>query len=360
MRKSQKNIIYDSLRRYKIMWLLKQVGKIPLLHLSRFLKNGHALNGPVMATIVPTNRCNLDCQFCNIKDRHDDADGVGYSKSDILTLVDQLCELNVSGIGFSGGEPLLHAGTIPAIRYARQKGLSVVLATNGTTLTDHKIDQIITADPNNITISIDSSDPVVHDKLRNVELAYAKTFDAISKLRNIIASKKLSIQTTIVTVICNENADQIDDIIFKAKSLGLDAVGFIPEHYSLKGKFVPKINDKCFNISSEILKHGKDILENSDWYIKSFDSVIRNGSGPNLECSQGYSSITIGPNGQLYACWPDYLNNSPFLKIDITEKSALKKAWNSEAYRQKRLESLKCHSCFINCIAELNHIVRFW
>jgi radical SAM protein with 4Fe4S-binding SPASM domain len=142
--------------------------------------------------------------------------------------------------------------------------------------------------------------------------------------------------------------------------MGADAVGFIPEHYiSPDGLLVPRKSPVCAGVSSRIRRFSRGIQENSDWYVRSIDNVFRDGCGPAKPCSQGYTSLTIGPGGRLYACWPDYLNNRPFSMIDI-KKIRMKDVWNSLAYKKKRREILKCNRCFINCVAELNHLVRFW
>lgn len=363
MRKGQKTVIIDMLKKGNIFWLFRQAAKLPLLHISKYLPSGHSLGGPIMATIVPTSKCNLDCKFCDIEGRKGGENlsaGREFTTEGLVNVVDQLKEIGVSGIGFSGGEPVLHRGTIPAIDYARKKGLSVTLATNAASLNDRQIEEIVNANPNNITISIDSSSPSIHDKLRNKVNAYKETIAAIKKLKHQIElSKNSSTKIIVVCVICDENVHEIRDIIEQAKNIHADAIGFIPEHYIKNGLLTPKKSNKCVSVSDKILDLGKGFLENSDWYIRSLDQIFRDGTGPNKPCSQGFTSITIGPRGQLYACWPDYLNNKPFSMLDLN-KDTLKGIWNSEVYRKKRIETLKCHRCFINCIAELNHLVRFW
>jgi len=59
---------------------------------------------PILAQIVPTRRCNLDCAYCNEYDKVSQP----VPREVILRRIDRLGELGTTIITLSGGEPMLH------------------------------------------------------------------------------------------------------------------------------------------------------------------------------------------------------------------------------------------------------------
>lgn len=88
---------------------------------------------PLMVVWNFTQACNLKCKHC-----YQDA---GRALPDELTLreqlevVEQLIDLDVAILAFSGGEPLLSPNLLPVARRAHDGGMYVTIATNGTLLT---------------------------------------------------------------------------------------------------------------------------------------------------------------------------------------------------------------------------------
>lgn len=77
------------------------------------------------------SRCNITCNYCDT----DNSVGAASSLEEIAAQIERLRwqEEGLHSVSFTGGEPLLHAASIPALSdVARAAGLLVFLETNGT------------------------------------------------------------------------------------------------------------------------------------------------------------------------------------------------------------------------------------
>jgi AdoMet-dependent heme synthase len=87
------------------------------------------LKAPFVVHLELTRRCGLNCKHCYIS--------AGKARKDELTtmewkvILSQLKELEVLGVYFTGGDPLLHKGCLELLAYAKELGLSCNLLTNG-------------------------------------------------------------------------------------------------------------------------------------------------------------------------------------------------------------------------------------
>lgn len=76
-----------------------------------------------------TNRCNLKCLHCYASASFRQKE---LSTEDCRRIIDKISSYNVPLILFSGGEPLIRTDIFEIAKYAKRKGIKVVLSTNGT------------------------------------------------------------------------------------------------------------------------------------------------------------------------------------------------------------------------------------
>ncbi|MFA5382121.1 MAG: radical SAM protein [Candidatus Micrarchaeia archaeon] len=86
----------------------------------------------VLAIMEITNRCNLKCSYCFA---NSDATGYLYEPTyeQCIAMIDKLREQDppCPAILISGGEPTIREDLIDMVKYARNKGMLVIIATNG-------------------------------------------------------------------------------------------------------------------------------------------------------------------------------------------------------------------------------------
>lgn len=131
------------------------------------VKDGFYLHTPPLVWIELTRRCNLTCKHCYISGG--DARANEMEAGQFFSLLDELAEMNVWAVAFTGGEPTLHPFFVELVRHARQRGLLVGIATNGLTLSRELLGALPT---DGVIISVSLDNLHFADKQEEVEFAH--------------------------------------------------------------------------------------------------------------------------------------------------------------------------------------------
>ncbi|HOF96766.1 MAG TPA: radical SAM protein [Methanoculleus sp.] len=170
--------------------------------------------GPRIVSWNVTARCNLACAHCYI-----DADGEGspgeLDTAEGMALIDQIAAVGRPILVLSGGEPLLRPDIFDLARYAAGRGLRVAMGTNGILVTDAVAERLSDTGIRKVAVSIDSTDPGVHDAFRGVSGAWEKAVNGIRALR------RAGVPVQIHTTIGEPDIGEIDRIIAFGKSHGV-------------------------------------------------------------------------------------------------------------------------------------------
>jgi radical SAM protein with 4Fe4S-binding SPASM domain len=103
-------------------------------------------------------------------------------------------------------------------RYARECGLRVALATNGTLVNKEVAHKIVDAGVRRVSISLDGADAATHDAFRGIPGAFE---GALAGLRNL---KDLGMSVQINMTIARHNAHQLPAVLELVRGLGADAL----------------------------------------------------------------------------------------------------------------------------------------
>ncbi|GAC1602880.1 MAG: hypothetical protein NVS3B21_31170 [Acidimicrobiales bacterium] len=145
---------------------------------------GGALPGRVW--MYSNYHCNLACTYC-LTESTASSDRRQLSHAQMIDVAVQAKALGFTDLGVTGGEPFMSA-SMPATLAALGEILPLVVLTNGTLITDQRLDALTPlADlPVAIQISLDRPDPETNDALRGPH-NFAMVIDAIPRLveRNI-------------------------------------------------------------------------------------------------------------------------------------------------------------------------------
>jgi radical SAM protein with 4Fe4S-binding SPASM domain len=115
-----------------------------------------------------TRRCNLACAHCYIAAGSWHESAGELDTGECLRVLDQLLELNPNPmLILSGGEPLLRDDLETLAQHAADGGATVVVGTNGTRLTDARIESLMGAGVQGVALSVDSLDARYHDRFRH-------------------------------------------------------------------------------------------------------------------------------------------------------------------------------------------------
>ncbi len=181
---------------------------------SRFIDE-HLLGkkqGPSHAQISLTNVCPQNCQYCYNKNRS----GEPLSTAKIKQLIQDLKEMGVFWLGFTGGEPLLNKDIVEIVKSVGDD-CAIKLFTSGLNLTEQLAEALKEAGLLYVSISLDHWKEVEHDGIRGYKGAYQEALRAIEIFKN------LGIHVSVSTVISREmlKKDQVDEFLKFLISLGI-------------------------------------------------------------------------------------------------------------------------------------------
>lgn len=171
---------------------------------------GHTLR---MVAWELTRNCNLNCVHCRAAASKGPHEGE-LTLSECRRVMDEIAGFASPTIILTGGEPLLRDDIFDIIDYGNGKGLRLVMAINGTLLTEEKAQRLKDGGIKRISLSLDGKDARTHDAFRGVN----GSFNSVMRAGNILKDVYLPFQ--INTTITRLNVDDLLDIYILAKSIG--------------------------------------------------------------------------------------------------------------------------------------------
>ena len=173
-------------------------------------------NQPRLVAWEVTRNCNLNCVHCRA------AAGGGPHGGELdtdqcLRVLDQIEQAGKPIIILTGGEPLLREDVFELARYGTGKGLRMVMATNGTLITEDVTKRMRSSGIQRVSISLDGATAEQHDSFRKVRGAFQGAIEGIELL------KKARIEFQINTTITRHNLDQAEAMLRFAVRIGAAA-----------------------------------------------------------------------------------------------------------------------------------------
>jgi len=139
---------------------------------------------PYRMDLAVTYRCNNDCAHCyNARERNFPE----LTTQQWFKIIDQLWELGVPHIVFTGGEATLRNDLPELIQHAESNGQITGLNTNARRLMDmNYVSQLVDAGLDHIQITVESCVPEIHDRMMRAKGAFKQT---ISGLNNVLKTR---------------------------------------------------------------------------------------------------------------------------------------------------------------------------
>ena len=160
-----------------------------------------------------TRGCNLACIHCRASAERGPYPGE-LSTQECLRVMDEIASISKPVIILTGGEPLLRPDIFDLARYGTDKGFRMVMATNGTLMTEEAVQKMMASGIQRISVSLDGPSSETHDAFRKVKGAFE------SSLKGIELAKRGGLEFQINTTITQMNLHLIADILKLAVDLG--------------------------------------------------------------------------------------------------------------------------------------------
>lgn len=150
-----------------------------------------------------TRGCLQNCRFCS-----NPPTGNELTTAQMQAEIDRLVELGYDGVILTGGEPTLSTMLLPALEYARERGLYSRMITNGQRLSSREYFQrCVDAGLTHVHVSIHSHRREVHDFITQYPGAWKHLVDCLELVPD------MGITCDINTVINTYNADHLHEVV---------------------------------------------------------------------------------------------------------------------------------------------------
>lgn len=296
-----------------------------------------------------TRKCNLCCPHCYLPA----LDGTGTDTfeelrtEEALQVIDQIALVNPEVmLILSGGEPILRKDIFELAEYASGKGMMVVLGSNGLLINDQIAFQLRQRGVSGVSISLDSTDPKIHDGIRSLDGAWEAAIKAV----RFCKSNGLAVQ--INTTVTQKNYDEISRLIEYCQTLG--AKVFSPFFLICTGRgeeltdITPKHYEKILSLIVEwqgiydgmmIRTRCTPTFRRILYQIDPNSTLLKMDTG---RCLAGLHYCRITPEGNVTPC--------PYMPLPVgnVKRDNFKDIWTeSEAFLPFRNPSLKgrCGLC---------------
>lgn len=140
-----------------------------------------------------TQTCNLKCVHCYAHSEGKKYEGE-MTTEDAKVMIDDLAQFGAPVLLFSGGEPTIRPDMPELAQYAKDRGMRVVISTNGTLITPELAKTLADVGLSYVGVSLDGGRET-HDKFRGVEGSFDKAIEGIRNSRD--AGIKVGLRMTI-------------------------------------------------------------------------------------------------------------------------------------------------------------------
>jgi radical SAM protein with 4Fe4S-binding SPASM domain len=333
--------------------------------------NTPAFARPYVISWNLTYRCNLACEHCYLDagatplvGTENFADRSELGTEDCYRVIDEIAAFAPECLTIlTGGEPLLRRDILEIVRRASERGLWVVVGTNGVRITENVAQRLAEAGARGLSLSLDALDPDRHDAFRKVRGAWRNTVEGADILN------RTGLPFIVQTTAGSHNLDELEAIAdFAHDRLAAKVWNLYFLVPTGRGQFVSDmtpsqydevlaslyriqrtydrrmlVNAKCApHYVKTVLEHGESAPA-SGW---PGSSPIRTYSGGAGGCPAGTHYMGIRPNGDVTPC--------PYLPVfaGTLRSSSLADLWTSSelftGIRRRSSLGGRCGECEMN------------
>jgi AdoMet-dependent heme synthase len=328
-----------------------------------------------------TYRCNLACEHCYLDagsaplvDTESFADRSELDTDGCFKVIDDIAAFAPECVTIlTGGEPLLRRDILEIVRRAAERGLWVVVGTNGVRITENLAQRLAEAGARGLSLSLDALDADRHDRFRKVRGAWRNTVEGAEILgrtglpfivQTTAGSHNLGELEAIAAFAHDRLAAKVWNLYFLVPTgRGQFVSDITPAQYDEALASLHRIqqtydrrmlvNAKCApHYIKTVLEHAAEPAdpirtdaesEPASWPGASRIRVYSGGAGG---CPAGTHYMGIRPNGDVTPC--------PYLPVfaGTLRSSSLADLWTSSelftAIRQRTALGGRCGACEMN------------
>jgi radical SAM protein with 4Fe4S-binding SPASM domain len=262
---------------------------------------------PVLIDIELTNLCNFTCRMCET--------GMGtsirtkgmMSKETFLKILADASQKNIRpALRFiRWGEPTLHPQFFEYLQTAKEAGFMVHFNTNGYTMTDELMNNIVKLQIDSVKFSFQGADAESYAEMRGIDF-----FDALfKKIETLIAIRANALlpYIQVSTTLTDETDDKIT--YFKTKAQ-------IADYYNIGKTNLARVNEKRLKHFDDVQKH-KSLRKREHYEAQTGKK----------SCNEIFAKLSVNWNGDVTGCCAD--NNNEMILGNI-HRNTLDEIFHSE------------------------------
>ncbi|MCP4603974.1 MAG: radical SAM protein [Proteobacteria bacterium] len=285
---------------------------------------------PLFAGIELTHRCNLNCPHCYVPPN----DIIQELLTDeIINLLDQLAEMGVITLTFSGGEPTVRSDLFDIIKAAVDRRFVVILKSNLARISCGDVEELARVGLYELNGSLYHLSPEAHDRFVGQSGAWQHTVDAL----RVFKAKGRNVSVALIAM--NWNRDGIANLEDFCRAEGWA--------YSVDFRIEPR-SDGDLSPTRYQAKPSDlvSVIENSHLLSKI---AIRGGAFRPADdaqvCGMGRVSVVIRPDGTVIPCV-----SLPGITLGNIREKKLLDIWSASKIRKSVTNlrwghQVKCAEC---------------
>ena len=255
-------------------------------------KRARKRRNPFSIMFELTYCCNFRCFHCYLPgSRREEKE---LSTKQVFSILEQLKDMGVYNIGFTGGEALLRKDIFEILNYANKCGFKYGLLTNGYLIDEETAKRLKQANVNKVDITFNALNPEIFDAATQVK----GSFKRVKKAVEILNNKK--IQVAIKSTCMSINKNELFSVSRYARRLGIP--------YRIDGEILPcrsgykECADKFSLNAKEIYAIRRRV------YPEMFENKNGSRSRPRrkknrlFNCGVGLASFSLNPYGRMNLC----------------------------------------------------------
>jgi radical SAM protein with 4Fe4S-binding SPASM domain len=302
---------------------------------------------PTDVSIEITRRCPLVCQHCynNLPMGDLEARNRELSKEEYFVILDELAEMGVMWVLFTGGEIFARKDFLEIYTYAKTKGFLITLFTNGILINERIADFLVSQPPFAIEITLYGRTQQTYESLTQLPGSYERCMRGIRLLLDRGLPLKLK---TVATTINRHEIGAMKD--FAEHELGVEFkfdalinpridcsraplnVRLLPEHVVALDMYWPKIR----------AEHRKALAAEI--------TVPPQPAGTVYICGGGLKSFALDPYGQMSICVLSHQDT-----YDIRQGS-VREGWDYfllQVRQRRATRATKCTRCRLHSVCSM-------
>jgi radical SAM protein with 4Fe4S-binding SPASM domain len=337
-----------SIKMPKTALFVRELVNLALVPLS--FRLGKVLIPPTAATLFLTKRCNSRCSICAYWREKDFEDEL--TEDQWIEIVNKLKRLGVKLINFSAdGEVFLRTDYRDIMQHARDSGFALTVNTNGLLL-ERVVDDILSLDPMQVQVSLDTFSDAAYRKLRGVPNGFSKVRDAILAMKakgfNRISVGSVLTKDNLSDLVQLQEFCERNELTYRITAFQFE--GFNIDNHALREAYRnPSFLEK---LAATLEKLKNKPLNNTATYLDGTPQYFLKDKFHPLDCMVGYYRIFVLPNGDVSLC--NMMHGRAAVGNAVS--SDLSELWFSEAAYDVRdkIKKKACPSCWLSCFAEDN------